>query len=508
VLRPDEVPTRASSLPPTEAAGNSTVRSGDRAQVLPLAALGALLVTALVTAAVLALLDVPAAWGLLGVCAAVTVPVALWGLASGRFFEPLPLLAAAGALLFVARPLQLFVGWRDLYSYVFLTDPVGSLVRLDGQEMANFVSSRLQEPIDSAFARASGACALFFVALLVGYQLGLGRKLGERLSRLTGPRRPFNAPAAIGLSLVLGLGASTAIIVRGKGPASAFENASQQATLSDSFALFVVAGFATAAVVIWAAWMRPRGRLQWGAFLISVAAVCAFAVAAGSRSRVFVAVLALAVVIHYLWRPWRRREIVVVAILLLAFASAFVVLREVAESRSLGEAFETAPRHILDGRVIANDLTSYDLVVYATTIYGRERDHEHGRFLLDGVRSFVPSAIDSGKPEGGDITFRKVVWGGTYAAGRPPTAVGDLWIDFGFPGVALGGFLIGLLARGLLGFTAGAGPGREYRVALYAIGLVVLFTLVVDTFSLALGYVFTLALPFGVAVYGFGRLRT
>jgi oligosaccharide repeat unit polymerase len=499
---------RAISLRPTEAAGNSTISPGDRGRVLPLALLGALIVTALATAAVLALLDVPAAWGLLGVCAAVTVPVTLWGLVSGRFLEPLPLLAAAGTLLFVARPLQLFLGWRDLYSYVFLTDPLGSLVRLDGQEMADFVSSRLREPIDSAFARASGACALFLVALLVGYQVGLGRRLAERLSRLRGPRRPVNAPAAIGLSLLVGLGASAAIIIRGKGPASAFENASQQATLSDSFALFVVAGFATSAVLIWAAWMRPRGRAQWAAFLISVVAVCAFAVAAGSRSRVFVALLALAVVIHYLWRPWRTREVVVAAVLLLAFASSFVVFREVAESRSLDEAVKTAPRHVLDGRVILNDLTSFDLVVYATTIYGRERDHEHGGFLVDGVRSFVPRAIDSGKPEGGDIVFRKAVWGGTYAAGRPPTAVGDLWIDFGFPGVAIGALLIGLLARGLLGFTAGAGPGREYRVGLYAIGLVVLLTLVVDTFSLALGYVLTLGLPFMVAVHGFGRLRT
>ena len=43
-------------------------------------------------------------------------------------------------------------------------------------------------------------------------------------------------------------------------------------------------------------------------------------------------------------------------------------------------------------------------------------------------------------------------------------------------------------------------------MALYAIGLVILYTLVADTFSLALGYVFTLALPFLVAVHVFGRL--
>ncbi len=99
-----------------------------------------------------------------------------------------------------------------------------------------------------------------------------------------------------------------------------------------------------------------------------------------------------------------------------------------------------------------------------------------------------------------------MVWGDTLTAGRPPTAVGDLWIDFGFPGVALGGLVVGLLARALLGLTAGTAAGREYRAALYAIGLIVLYTLVAETFSLALGLLFTLALPFLVAVHVFGRL--
>ena len=228
--------------------------------------------------------------------------------------------------------------------------------------------------------------------------------------------------------------------------------------------------------------------------------------AAGSRSRVFVALLVLALIVHYLWRPWRRRELVSLCCLALAFVSSFLVFREVSERRSLREAAEVAPRHVLDARVILNDITSFDHVVYATTIYGRERDHENGRFLIDGVRSFVPRAIDSGKPEGGDIVFREAVWGGTLTAGRPPTAVGDLWIDFGFPGVAVGGLVIGLLARALLGLTAGAAAGREYRVAVYAIGLVILYTLVAETFSLALGLVFTLALPFLVGVHVLGRL--
>jgi oligosaccharide repeat unit polymerase len=321
-----------------------------------------------------------------------------------------------------------------------------------------------------------------------------------------GPSGPLNIKAAVAASLLIGLTAQAVSIVRSDGPAAAFENASEQGALSQSFALVVVGGFATAGLIAWAAWMRPGSRAEWATFLLGVIAVCGFAVAAGSRSRVFVAVLALAVIVHYLWRPWRRREVALAFLVGLIFVSSFLVFREVSEQRSLSEAIETAPGHVLDPRVVVNDITPFDHVVYATTIYGRERDHRNGGFLLDGVRSFVPGFIDSGKPEGGDIEFRKVVWGGTFTAGRPPTAVGDLWIDFGFPGVAIGGLLIGLLARALLGLTAAGAAGREYRVALYAIGLVILYTLVADTFSLALGYGFTLALPFLVAVHVLGRL--
>jgi oligosaccharide repeat unit polymerase len=191
---------------------------------------------------------------------------------------------------------------------------------------------------------------------------------------------------------------------------------------------------------------------------------------------------------------------------MVAFLSSYLAFRESVDDDSIAEAARKAAGRTLDPQVILNDITSFDHVLYATTIFGRTRDHEHGTFLVDGVRSYVPSAIDPGKPDGGDIAFRKLVWGNEFGAGRPPTAVGDLYIDFGFPGVAVGAVLIGVLARSLLGLLRGPPAGRRYRVAVYAILLVVLYELVVDTFSLALGYVLTVALPFLIAVHVFGRL--
>jgi oligosaccharide repeat unit polymerase len=443
---------------------------------------------------------------LLALCAAASLPVAAWGVARGRIFEPLTVVAAAGALMFVARPLQLFVGWRDLYS--FFDPPPGSagLVLLENQEIARWVTERLQEPLQPALTRALAAAAVFMVLFLVGYRLKLGDRFALRFSRLHGPAL-LDLRLAVGGSLVLGLGAMTAIIARAGGPAASLEKAADQAALSESFVLFLLAGFGVAALLIWAAWRRPRTRPEWVAFSAAVLTVCAFSLVAGSRARVFLTLVALAVIKHYLWRPWRLRHVAAGLLLLLAFASGYVAFRQVADRGSLADAVSRSPEYVLDGRVVLNDITSFDNLLYVTTIYGRDRPHAHGAFLLDGVRSYLPRAVDPAKPDGGDIELRRVVWGEFLGAGRPPTAAGDLYLDFGFVGVVIGALLLGVVGRSLLGLLDGQPEGRTYRVALYAILLIVLYELVVDTFSIALGFLLTLGLPFLVAVHGFGRLR-
>ncbi|MEA2378888.1 MAG: hypothetical protein QOD13_2795 [Thermoleophilaceae bacterium] len=460
---------------------------------------------ALAAGAVVLATGSPVAWWWLAICAAASLPVVVWFGAHGRLFEPLPLLALVSAIFFVGRPLQLFVDWRDLYSYFRPRTEVGDLVLLEGQEVALFVSQRLGEPLATALGRASGACALFLVLLLAGYRLGVTLGLGRRLGTLR-PGRPINQAAAIGLALAIGFAAQAAIVIRAGGPVQSIETANAQAALSDSFVLFFLAGFAPAALAVWVAWRKPADRREWVALGLCVAAVCGFFVVAGSRARVLILLLALAVIVNYLRRRWRVRELVVGAALFLAFVSSFVVFRNLAGDGSLRKATEESARHVLDQRVILNDTTSYDQVLFATTLYGRNLRHERGRFLLDGVRSYVPRRIDAGKPEGGDILFRRAVWGERFAAGRPPTAVGDLYIDFGFPGVAIGALLIGVFCHALLGLLRGTGPGREYRIALYALLLTVLYELVADTFSIALGFTLTLVVPFLIAVHLFGRL--
>jgi oligosaccharide repeat unit polymerase len=477
---------------------------GDRGSLLPVAWLVGFVAAGLCAIGIVMALDAPAAWAWLAVVALVTAPVAVWGIISGRFFEPLPVLGGISTLLFVARPLQMILEWKDLYSPFFAKDLITDMVLLETQEVAVYVG-RLDEPLEQAMARALGACALFFALFLAGYLLAPARGLASRLSRIGRSRDVINLRAAIGVSLAIGLIAQVVIIARAGGPAASLEQAStEQTALSQSFALFFLSGFGFAAVLIWAAWRRPQSPIEWAGLGLSVLAVCAFASIAGSRARVFITLLALAVIVHYLWRSWRRREVLAFFLVLLAFVSSFIVFRQVAGAESIGQAASKAWDHTLDPRVVLNDSTAFDDVLYATTIFGKSRDFEHGQFLLDGARSYLPSRIDPNKPEGGDIAFRKFVWKEEFGAGRPPSAIGDYYIDFGFPGVAVGGFILGILAAALLGLLRGPPAGSRLRVALYAIALVVLYELVFDTFSLALGLVLTLALPFLIAVYGFG----
>jgi oligosaccharide repeat unit polymerase len=470
------------------------------------AAVAAIAAAALITAGAMLVAGAPIAWLWLGACAAATIPLLVWFVARGRFFEPLPVLLTVAALLFVARPLQLFLGWKSLFSYLYTRDSVESLILLETQELALFVSERLQEPLETAFARAQGACALFLGALLAGYWASRWVPFQGRLARMGGHSSSINERAAIACALAIGVAAQAAIIVRAGGPVAALQTAAEQRASSDSFVLFLLASFSTAALVIWVAWRRPRETLERVLLAVSTGTVAALWLLTGSRARVFITLFTLAVVVNYVWRRWRARELLVAALLLLAFTSSAVVFRTVADERTLGEAASESAERVFDQRVILNDLTAYDSLMLATTIYGRARAHRRGGFLIDAVRSYVPRRLDSGKPEGGDITFRQLVWGEQFTAGRPPTAIGDFFIDFGLWGVAVGGLMLGAACRVLLSWLH-PGPGcREYRVALFSLSLVVLYEFMVGTYSIAIGFAITLLLPFLIAVHGLGRL--
>ena len=191
----------------------------------------------------------------------------------------------------------------------------------------------------------------------------------------------------------------------------------------------------------------------------------------------------------------------------LLFASSALAVREATATRSFAQALPVAPKYMVDPRVVLNDTTEFDQLFYATSTIGRTLNEKHGGWFVEAFHSYVPGFIDANKPESPDIAFRKSVWGDEVKAGRPPTVIGDFYYDFGFAGIAVGLCAPRRARAEHAGSAAVPGePGLPYRVALYALSLVVLHQLITNTYAVAVGTVITLVVPYLVAVHGIGRL--
>jgi oligosaccharide repeat unit polymerase len=95
---------------------------------------------------------------------------------------------------------------------------------------------------------------------------------------------------------------------------------------------------------------------------------------------------------------------------------------------------------------------------------------------LSGLSAAVPSPLYPGeKPVSNDFWFREQLWGERFQAGRTYTLPGELWIDFGWIGVVVGGFLFGRLSRRLLRLVSR--PTSVFAPIVYSVAAVVFATL-------------------------------
>jgi len=215
----------------------------------------------------------------------------------------------------------------------------------------------------------------------------------------------------------------------------------------------------------------------------------------------------LAIVSHHLWRPWKRRTVVVGAVAVVIVGAALLSVRQESFDKSFGSALLDAPQYIVNPTGILNDFTEFDILFYATSLIPDERDYAYGQGLVDAFASYVPGAILADKPEATNQEFGKFVWGEEHWGGRPYTIVGGLYNDFGFPGIAIGAILFGITGRLLLGLLRSppALPGHQFRIALYAIGATVFYLALATDYAVAIGFVIEYALPFLLAILALER---
>jgi hypothetical protein len=177
-------------------AGPVASRPGHR-PALGALALGVILVGLLALGAVASVgarmsAQVSAEVSLLIVLAVLCVPVVTYFAWHQRLLEPLSLVAFITLTSFVGRPLQ-FLAWRhQFFSNTVAADQWGAdgLVNLNAQEIVLYVQVRLVDSFDVAVARALVACVVFFVAILVGYWIGPGRRV---LDAVAGAGARFDA---------------------------------------------------------------------------------------------------------------------------------------------------------------------------------------------------------------------------------------------------------------------------------------------------------------------------
>jgi hypothetical protein len=108
---------------------------------------------------------------------------------------------------------------------------------------------------------------------------------------------------------------------------------------------------------------------------------------------------------------------------------------------------------------VVNDVTEFDALSEMVASPAQFPPRDGGR-LREGALSLVPRGLYiGGKPATGDVQLRARLWSSSAGlAGRPYTAVGELWWDFRWLGVALGGLVIGYAMRAMRTLVASVRP--------------------------------------------------
>jgi oligosaccharide repeat unit polymerase len=285
--------------------------------------------------------------------------------------------------------------------------------------------------------------------------------------------------------------AAQALIVRHVGGVSAAVNAlGSQRTLHAPFSLFILVDFGLAALVVWLVRRPPTTSFEWYLIAFLVLEQLGFASVTGSRSKFILPVLLVGVVIHLAVRPWRLREILAIGLVVVFVTSAFLVLRQ--RTADTGQLSLTAAPTV---GIAFNDFSEFDQFLELRAWVPARISHQYGGHLVSELGSFVPHVVYPGnKPQPADVWFRSQVWGNGVLGGRPYTFPGELWLDFGAAGVLVGGFLLGLACRWLR-FLPGRSKDYGAGVVGFAMGLIVLYILLVGVYTMAIANLFIYGLP-------------
>ncbi|MEA2355226.1 MAG: hypothetical protein QOD61_1355 [Solirubrobacteraceae bacterium] len=448
-------------------------------------------------------------WVLLALLGGGSAACVVWAASRQELLSPVGVVGLTVLVYFVIRPVQLSVSAGALThsSYNYYATPLQTILDLRAQELTLFVDTRMTGSLDQALTRAIGGLTLFFGLFALAYRLPVSARAAGRLSRLGARTRDLDLRWVIGAFLAVGLVGQVIVLAKIGGFGTAVDQLGTQGNLAVDFTYLVILNFYTAALLLWICWHTPATvpqRLGLGAAILEFVV---FYGLLGSRTLVLVPILLTLVAWNELVRPWRLRVLVPAAVAAVLFAAAYLAVREDAHSRTLGSVLANVPRYAVDTRIILNSSPVFDQFLEETNYVPIHAGYRYGGELGQGLRGQLPRFLYPGKPEATDTSFRKLIWGNRFLAGRPIGAAGEFYRDFGFVGIVVGGLLLGAFARALTGLRVRHGPseGRKLRACLFVVGVLLLFQFIIGSYSLVFGEALEIGIPLALGLTLFAR---
>lgn len=398
-------------------------------------------------------------WTLVAMGAAAAMTPALLAIASRRFdpFEPVHLFAATYAVLFVVRP-------------------------------AFDLSTQGTSPVVLGYSTGATYGMALAIALvgLLSFYAGYYSRLGERLGELVPLPRAMLAPAQLSAGVLLTLGWSVGLFtlfVAGNGGIEALatvlqgRSLQQQQAFLDSSGYFYtgllwLTGPALLLLATARRWLAAPGLVAFGLLTLSQLV----SIADGDRSWTLPVACSL-IVLWYLRRGRRPRPGALVTIVIVSFLLGVVAplhYRNVGSGQaSPTEAIVRAfaqPGQGIQAFFEGADTAMVDDLAVELQFVPDIAGFRYGATYLEALTRPVPRALWPAKPQAADVELMQLIWP-TFArehVGFAFSLLGEPYLNWGLPGVALICAILGVTWRGLWTWFTRA-PHNPLVMTLYAL---------------------------------------
>ena len=294
----------------------------------------------------------------------------------------------------------------------------------------------------------------------VGYYSPIGRSLSKVLPKVSDQWSSGGVTVTVILFLVLGSIFFVAMMIRGGGFANFEANLINvnELLLGNYYLNELARGLLFYAFFVSFAWARAKRRriAEAASYVIMTAILIAFATT-GSTGTVLLVLLSVVFVVYYLSR-WSRRDSEFIVAAALLFVFVIPIYRVYRNLRAVNLDVAGLVSAAIEGRnssefipLIFRRFYGIESLTMIIDSVGKTVEmRPPGDIFLSIPREFIPRGLWPEKPYGVGFqfveTFLPKEFGNRLVAG-PPTLVGELYWNLALPGVVIGMFAFGVIAR-------------------------------------------------------------